>query len=149
MRHITEGEQTPFYEETGTGKYGDTLFVRPLHALDEGYPSDVYLESGSEGETITLEEGGTNVITITYREAEPVTDKGDAPEAEAEEKPAGEGAAEPDSGGEETEETPESDRKAPYTGDRAGISIVIQAVAALLIGLTAVRAFTALFPTDY
>lgn len=149
VRHITEGEQTPFYEETGTGKYGDTLFVRPLHALDEGYPSDVYLESGSEGETITLEEGGTNVITITYREAEPVTDKGDAPEAETEEKPAGEGAAEPDSGGEETEETPESDRKAPYTGDRAGISIVIQAVAALLIGLTAARAFTALFPTDY
>ena len=159
VRHIIEGGQTPFYEETGMGKYGDTLFVRPLHALDEGYPSDVYLESGSEGETITLEEGKTNVLTITYREAEPVTDKGDAtetepvpdkedatetepvtdkedaPEAETEEKPSGAGAAEPDNGGEA--KTPETGGTAPHTGDRAGISFLILAVAALLIGLAA------------
>ena len=70
VRHITEGEQEPFYEEEGTGNIGDIVFVRPLGPLDEGYPSDLYLESEAGGRMITLEETGCNSIVITYRKSE-------------------------------------------------------------------------------
>lgn len=144
VRHITEGRQDPFYEETGNGKYGDTVFARPLHALDEGYPSDQYLESESEGETITLKQGETNVVTITYREVEPVTDREENPESGSpEEDPEGEKPAENPEGEEPEENTGSaSGGMTPDTGDRteAGRMILTQAAALLLlIGLAAAR----------
>lgn len=103
VRHILEGEQDPFYVETEAGKHGDTVFVRPLLALDEGYPSDQYLESESEGERITLKQGETSVVTITYREVETVIDKEDSTEQEPEvELPEGGEPANPDAGSGET-----------------------------------------------
>lgn len=103
VRHILEGEQDPFYVETEAGKHGDTVFVRPLLALNEGYPSDQYLESESEGERITLKQGETSVVTITYREVETVIDKEDSTEQEPEvELPEGGEPANPDAGSGET-----------------------------------------------
>lgn len=119
VRHILEGEQDPFYVETEAGKHGDTVFVRPLLALDEGYPSDQYLESESEGERITLKQGETSVVTITYREVETVIDKEDSTEQEPEvELPEGGEPVNPDAGsGEAEEELPESGESEPDNPD--------------------------------
>ena len=70
VRHMIEGEQEPFYEETGSGKSGDAVFARPLRATDERYPSDQYLESESAGRKITLKQDEDNTITFIYKKAD-------------------------------------------------------------------------------
>ena len=70
VRHMIEGEQEPFYEETGSGKSGDAVFARPFRATDERYPSDQYLESESAGRKITLKQDEDNTITFIYKKAD-------------------------------------------------------------------------------
>lgn len=68
VRHIIEGEDSPFHEESGTGRPDDTIFVSALGTADQGYPFDLYLESSSSGQKFTLEKAeNDNVITLTYK----------------------------------------------------------------------------------
>lgn len=70
VRHIIDGEQEPFHEETGKGGSGDTVYIRPLEPTDQGYPSDLLLETGFERRKVTLKKGAdSNVYTVTYRMA--------------------------------------------------------------------------------
>ena len=78
VRHIIDGEQEPFYEETGKGGLGDTVFVRSLEPGDLGYPADTNLVSGFESQKTTLQKDpDSNVFTVTYRKTDEETGEGE------------------------------------------------------------------------
>ena len=78
VRHIIDGEQEPFYEETGKGGLGDTVFVRSLEPGDPGYPADTNLVSGFESQKTTLQKDpDSNVFTVTYRKTDEETGEGE------------------------------------------------------------------------
>ena len=74
VRHTEAGEETPFYEEQRQGRTGDTVFAAALTPAAPGYPKGKYLESGTSGRKITLEEDGSeNVVTFIYDQPDPRT----------------------------------------------------------------------------
>lgn len=114
VRHIADGEQEPFYEEKGTGAPGDIIFARALGPLDEGYPSDLYLASHSDGRRIALsEDAGGNVIAITYEKS----DQNKITVADGQTDPEIDEAPYPDSG--KDKELSGSKGAVPVTGDEA------------------------------
>lgn len=129
VRHITEGEREPFYEETRTGKSGDGIFVRPLRASDTGYPSDQYLESKSVGIRMILEQEKDNTVTFVYKKADPVIYTENSFGQGESGNHSGDGSI-PDDG----------DRLIPDTGDRIRIYVfLLAAVLGLALGAAAVK----------
>lgn len=68
VRHIMEGETTPFHEMMGRATIGDTLYTTALSAEDEGYPDGRYIEAtSSDVQTLQLvADESKNVITFWY-----------------------------------------------------------------------------------
>ena len=132
VRHITEGKQEPFYEEAGTGKSGDGIFIRPLRASDAGYPSDQYLESRSGGIKMILKQEKANTVTFVYKKADLVIYRENSSDQDEGGNPSGDGSI-PD----------DVDRLIPDTGDRIKIyGFLLAAVLGLAVGVAAVKSHT-------
>lgn len=140
VQHVIEGMQEPFWEESGTGKDGDIVYVRPLRTSDAGYPSDQYLESASAGRKVTLKQGEDNVITFTYKKgssAEQWADTGGGDAGEMPDTGKGDTGEMPDIGREDRAEMPDTRRgdagEVPDTGDQTRARGAILAMAAALL----------------
>lgn len=69
VRHVMQGEENAFYEETLDGGFGDTVTAFPLNPNHEKYPNNIYLktEDDSTSKSLLLKENADkNVITFTY-----------------------------------------------------------------------------------
>lgn len=69
VRHIMQGENKPFFEESVNGGVGDTVVALPLYPKHGSYPQNIYLktEDDSTSKSLTLKENADeNVITFTY-----------------------------------------------------------------------------------
>lgn len=70
VRHIMQGEEQPFFEETADGGVGDTVVALPLDPKHENYPADVYLTADETSKTILLDsDKNENILTFTYIDA--------------------------------------------------------------------------------
>ena len=67
IRHVLEGEETPFFTEKGRGCIGGSVFAIPLSPSDAGYPTDCFVTASNPGvQTISLSSESENIITFTY-----------------------------------------------------------------------------------
>lgn len=73
INHIIEGEDSPFYQETGVSSVGDTIYAKVLLPQSEHYPDDVYLISEIASRTMVLSAEEENTVTFVYQQVEETT----------------------------------------------------------------------------
>ena len=70
INHIIQGQDKPFYQETGVSSVGDTIYAKVLLPQNEHYPDNVYLVSEIASRTMVLSSEEENTVTFVYQEVE-------------------------------------------------------------------------------
>ena len=70
INHIIQGQDKPFYQETGVSSVGDTIYAKVLLPQNERYPDNVYLVSEIASRTMVLSSEEENTVTFVYQEVE-------------------------------------------------------------------------------
>lgn len=73
INHIIQGQDKPFYQETGVSSVGDTIYAKVLLPQNERYPDNVYLVSEIASRTMVLSSEEENTVTFVYQEVEETT----------------------------------------------------------------------------
>lgn len=73
INHVIEGEDTPFYQETGISSVGDTIYAKVLLPQSEHYPNNIYLVSEIASRTMVLSAEEENTVTFVYQQVEETT----------------------------------------------------------------------------
>ena len=70
INHIIQGQDKPFYQETGVSSVGDTIYAKVLLPQNERYPDNVYLVSENASRTMVLSSEEENTVTFVYQQVE-------------------------------------------------------------------------------
>lgn len=73
INHVIQGQDKPFYQETGVSSVGDTIYAKVLLPQSEHYPDDIYLVSEIASRTMVLSSEEENTVTFVYQEVEETT----------------------------------------------------------------------------
>ena len=73
INHVIQGQDKPFYQETGVSSVGDTIYAKVLLPQNEHYPDNVYLVSEIASRTMVLSSEEENTVTFVYQEVEETT----------------------------------------------------------------------------
>lgn len=73
INHVIQGQDKPFYQETGVSSVGDTIYAKVLLPQNEHYPDDIYLVSEIASRTMVLSSEEENTVTFVYQEVEETT----------------------------------------------------------------------------
>lgn len=70
INHVIQGQDKPFYQETGISSVGDTIYAKVLLPQNEHYPDDIYLVSEIASRTMVLSSEEENTVTFVYQQVE-------------------------------------------------------------------------------